>query len=100
MYLGVHLKGCGTSVHIRFPVPLTTHSIPVTSRSLTMLSAAILALSALAAAAPAPAIPGHYAARQQGQTMLRFGCPQVVIDRLDPLVNPGAIPVRNIYSVS
>ncbi len=29
-----------------------------------------------------------------GMEMMRFSCSQLVIDRLDPLVNPGAIPVR------
>ena len=26
-------------------------------------------------------------------TMLRFGCSQIIIDRIDPLVNPGIAPV-------
>ena len=32
-------------------------------------------------------------------TMLRFGCPQVVIDRLDPLVNPGQVPSSHIHQI-
>ena len=31
--------------------------------------------------------------------MLRFGCPQVVIDRLDPLVNPGQVPSSHIHQI-
>ncbi|KAF2710783.1 hypothetical protein K504DRAFT_403703 [Pleomassaria siparia CBS 279.74] len=31
--------------------------------------------------------------------MLRFGCPQVVIDRLDPLVNPGQIPSPHMHQI-
>ncbi len=34
-----------------------------------------------------------------GLTMLRFGCSQVVIDRLDPLVNPGAIPSPHVHQI-
>lgn len=32
-------------------------------------------------------------------TMLRFGCTQVVIDRLDPLVNPGQIPSGHVHQI-
>lgn len=31
--------------------------------------------------------------------MLRFGCAQVVIDRLDPLVNPGSIPSTHQHQI-
>jgi len=31
--------------------------------------------------------------------MLRFGCPQLVIDRLDPLVNPGEIPSGHVHQI-
>ncbi|KAK4185092.1 hypothetical protein QBC35DRAFT_348677, partial [Podospora australis] len=34
-----------------------------------------------------------------GPTMLRFGCHQLVIDRLDPLVNPGAIPSPHQHQI-
>ncbi|OAK98463.1 hypothetical protein IQ06DRAFT_357570 [Phaeosphaeriaceae sp. SRC1lsM3a] len=37
--------------------------------------------------------------RQGGTTMLRFGCSQVVIDRLDPLVNPGSIPSPHQHQI-
>ncbi|KAG9232270.1 hypothetical protein BJ875DRAFT_428040 [Amylocarpus encephaloides] len=33
------------------------------------------------------------------QTVLRFGCSQVVIERLDPLVNPGANPSPHVHQV-
>jgi len=48
-----------------------------------MLWSALL-LAALAEAAPNPQFGGG-----QQMTMLRFGCAQVSIDRIDPLVNPG-----------
>ncbi|KAK3356691.1 hypothetical protein B0T25DRAFT_137933 [Lasiosphaeria hispida] len=54
---------------------------------------ALLALAALAEAAPA------IDARQQGVTMLRFGCAQVSIDRIDPLVNPGLAPTPHIHQI-
>ncbi|KAF2837672.1 hypothetical protein M501DRAFT_1018046 [Patellaria atrata CBS 101060] len=34
-----------------------------------------------------------------GFTMLRFGCSQVVIDRIDPLVNPGQAPSPHLHQV-
>ena len=52
-----------------------------------------LVLPALAAAVP-------YEYKRQGSTtMLRFGCAQVVIDRLDPLVNPGVIPSPHTHQI-
>ncbi|KAK8048224.1 hypothetical protein PG994_009954 [Apiospora phragmitis] len=35
----------------------------------------------------------------QRTTMLRFGCAQVVIDRLDPLVNPATIPSPHVHQI-
>jgi hypothetical protein len=32
-------------------------------------------------------------------TMLRFGCSQLVIDRIDPLVNPGQAPSPHLHQV-
>lgn len=32
-------------------------------------------------------------------TMLRFGCSQVVVDRIDPLVNPGLAPSPHMHQV-
>ncbi|KAM7192342.1 protein of unknown function (DUF1996) domain containing protein [Naviculisporaceae sp. PSN 640] len=32
-------------------------------------------------------------------TMLRFGCSQLVIDRIDPLVNPGSLPSPHLHQV-
>jgi hypothetical protein len=47
--------------------------------------------------------PGHYLeSRQfgsQGFTMLRFGCAQAVVDRIDPLVNPGQAPSPHMHQV-
>ncbi|KAK3386749.1 hypothetical protein B0H63DRAFT_430533 [Podospora didyma] len=34
-----------------------------------------------------------------GPTMLRFGCHQLVVDRIDPLVNPGAIPSPHQHQI-
>lgn len=56
----------------------------------------LLSFAALAEAAP----PAPNVARQfGGTTMLRFGCPNVVIDRLDPLVNPGVIPSAHVHQI-
>jgi hypothetical protein len=50
-----------------------------------MLWTSLLAFAAVAEAAPW----SNWLPKRQGSTtMLRFGCAQVVIDRLDPLVNP------------
>ncbi|KAK4665391.1 hypothetical protein QC763_0061950 [Podospora pseudopauciseta] len=32
-------------------------------------------------------------------TMLRFGCHQLVIDRIDPLVNPGSLPSPHLHQI-
>ncbi|KAI0181252.1 hypothetical protein GGR52DRAFT_25864 [Hypoxylon sp. FL1284] len=55
----------------------------------------LLGLSAVASAAPSPQFGGGFG----GMTMLRFGCPNVVIDRLDPLVNPGAVPSSHVHQI-
>ncbi|KAL5318248.1 hypothetical protein ACEPPN_013307 [Leptodophora sp. 'Broadleaf-Isolate-01'] len=56
-------------------------------------------LLALAAAANAAPQVSEISARQGSTTMLRFGCAQVVIDRLDPLVNPGQIPSGHVHQI-
>jgi hypothetical protein len=61
-----------------------------------MLWSTLLALPALAAAAPTESWLDK---RQGGTTMLRFGCAQVVIDRLDPLVNPGQLPSPHTHQI-
>ena len=55
----------------------------------------------LAAAGLTEARPNHELEARQfgGTTMLRFGCAQVVIDRLDPLVNPGTIPSPHVHQI-
>jgi len=58
-----------------------------------MLWTTLLAFSALAEAAPS------WWKRQGSTTMLRFGCAQVVIDRLDPLVNPGQAPSPHDHQI-
>jgi hypothetical protein len=60
-----------------------------------------LLFAALAEALP-KAEPGHYLETRQGGsgfTMLRFGCAQSVIDRIDPLVNPGVAPSPHMHQV-
>jgi Domain of unknown function (DUF1996) len=54
---------------------------------------ALLALVALAEAAPQGGVGGGKS------TMLRFGCSQVVIDRIDPLVDPGQMPSPHLHQV-
>ncbi|KAK4457555.1 hypothetical protein QBC42DRAFT_236063 [Cladorrhinum samala] len=74
----------------------------------------ILALGALAQAGPTPS--SKWKPRQAlpdldidlsklptyngtGPTMLRFGCRQLSIDRIDPLVNPGAVPSPHQHQI-
>ncbi|KAL2265061.1 hypothetical protein VTJ83DRAFT_7571 [Remersonia thermophila] len=52
-----------------------------------------LFLTALAEAAPQFGPGGNRA------TMLRFGCSQLVIDRIDPLVNPGQVPSPHMHQI-
>ncbi|KAF2729879.1 hypothetical protein EJ04DRAFT_501527 [Polyplosphaeria fusca] len=61
-----------------------------------MLWTSLLAFTAIAEAAP---WSDWLSKRQGGTTMLRFGCAQVVIDRLDPLVNPGSIPSPHVHQI-
>ncbi|KAH8205312.1 hypothetical protein TruAng_000559 [Truncatella angustata] len=58
-----------------------------------MHKTALLALLSLAEAVPQGGGGGG------GTTMLRFGCPQLVIDRLDPLVNPGSVPSPHVHQI-
>jgi len=39
------------------------------------------------------------AALVDAQTMLRFGCSQISLDRVDPLVNPGAVPSPHFHQI-
>ena len=67
-----------------------------------MLWTSVLAFAALANAAPgwdAPKWMQGLTKRQGSTTMLRFGCAQVTIDRLDPLVNPGQIPSTHQHQI-
>lgn len=54
-------------------------------------------LSTLLFAGLAQALP--QAGGGSGFTMLRFGCAQSVIDRIDPLVNPGQAPSPHMHQV-
>ena len=57
-----------------------------------MIFSTIVALAALSEAMPQRGGSG-------GSTMLRFGCSEVVIDRIDPLVNPGQAPSPHMHQV-
>ncbi|CAJ2511894.1 Uu.00g075190.m01.CDS01 [Anthostomella pinea] len=57
-----------------------------------MYRSSLLGFAALASAAPQGGFDSTL-------TMLRFGCAQVVIDRLDPLVNPGVIPSPHVHQI-
>lgn len=46
---------------------------------------------AMAAAAAAPAVVG--------QELMRFGCSQLTIDRIDPLVEPGNMPSAHMHQI-
>ncbi|KAL2268797.1 hypothetical protein VTJ83DRAFT_3643 [Remersonia thermophila] len=54
---------------------------------------AMLALSAALVDA-APQFGGIFQ-----MTMLRFGCTNIVIDRIDPLVNPGQVPSPHVHQI-
>jgi hypothetical protein len=45
------------------------------------------------------ALLAEHAAAQNNYAMLRFSCSQLVIDRLDPLVNPGSIPSAHLHQI-
>jgi hypothetical protein len=51
-------------------------------------------------AAVAEAMPQFGAGGGAGRaTMLRFGCSQIVIDRIDPLVNPDQMPSPHLHQI-
>lgn len=35
----------------------------------------------------------------RGSTFLRFGCSQLVVERSDPLVNPGMLPTPHMHQI-
>jgi hypothetical protein len=57
-----------------------------------MFWTSLLAFTALVEAVPQAGGSGAV-------TMLRFGCAQAVIDRLDPLVNPGQVPSGHVHQI-
>lgn len=89
-------KGWTPSGHKQLSLLLGIDSIPAISRYLTMLLTTLLAFTALVEALPEHSL---YDKRQGGTTMLRFGCPQLVIDRIDPLVNPGQAPSPHVHQI-
>jgi hypothetical protein len=54
--------------------------------------------SPLLLAALAEAVP-QFGGGGSRSTMLRFGCSQLVIDRIDPLVNPGQLPSPHMHQI-
>ncbi|KAK4442315.1 hypothetical protein QBC34DRAFT_25987 [Podospora aff. communis PSN243] len=46
-----------------------------------------------------PALLATSASAQGGFPMMRFSCSQLVIDRIDPLVNPGQIPSPHLHQI-
>jgi hypothetical protein len=64
-----------------------------------MLWTTVLVLPAAVSALATPNWLSKLTKRQGAMTMLRFGCAQVVIDRLDPLVNPGSIPSPHVHQI-
>jgi hypothetical protein len=47
------------------------------------------------------AVANAYVSKRQyaGMNHLRFGCSQITIERLDPLVNPGQFPTPHMHQV-
>jgi hypothetical protein len=75
---------------------------------LTIAIAAIVGLATVAHATDPPeptpstppfTYPGMPSYNGTGPTLLRFGCHQVVVDRIDPLVNPGSIPSPHQHQI-
>ncbi len=63
-----------------------------------------MAWSTLALAALAALLLGQDASAQRGGSargadFLRFGCSQLVIERTDPIVNPGTMPTPHMHQV-
>lgn len=44
-------------------------------------------------------LAGHGSAQFQRMPMLRFACSQLVVERLDPLVNPGMNPSPHVHQI-
>jgi hypothetical protein len=62
---------------------------------------AFLVLSLMLSARDATAAPSHALMARQFATaaMLRFQCSQLVIDRIDPLVQPGITPSAHLHQI-
>lgn len=63
--------------------------------SVTMVRTTLVA----AMAGLARALPQFTGGPYTGMTMLRFGCTNIVIDRLDPLVNPGVRGSPHLHQI-
>ncbi|CAK7199469.1 hypothetical protein SEUCBS139899_002149 [Sporothrix eucalyptigena] len=66
-----------------------------------MIWSALFAFASLATAAPqfGGGGGGSGGSTGHGTSLVRFGCSQVVIERLDPLVNPGVLPSPHVHQV-
>ena len=72
---------------------LSLPQIHIWKPRVTMLWPTLLALAAIVEAAP------QRGGLMGGGTLLRFGCSQITIERLDPLVNPGLSPTPHMHQV-
>lgn len=66
-----------------------------------MFWSTLVTFAALAKAVPSPSIESikYTQDAQAGSTMLRFGCSQITVDRIDPLVNPDLIPSPHMHQI-
>lgn len=92
-----HLNPPRTLKYISFSVGLPVSSYPVTFQPQPQPNRVTMLFSTLLLAGLAQALP--QGGGGSGFTMLRFGCSQVVIDRIDPLVNPGQAPSPHMHQV-
>ena len=99
MFLDIYSRGGEPSILNSIPFLLENHPNSAISSFFTMLLAALLAFTALVEAVPKADVPSWLSKRQGSTTMLRFGCPQLVIDRIDPLVNPGQVPSTHVHQI-
>jgi hypothetical protein len=86
---------------LRYPNEVSPVYHPDSVRSSLSYQIKMFLTTLLALAAVVEAVPQgtDLSVRQGSTTMLRFGCPQIVIDRIDPLVNPGQVPSTHVHQM-